>query len=179
MTSGVGVGPRLAPNEDIERDDREVVYGEPVPDALDRRPEASNQRLHLHAEESRYTSPLPSPDDLARYNELIPDGAERLLAVGEREQAHRHEIERRLVSLDEKGMPEFYDGQRRGHYVSLALGIGYEAVMVVVVLAGAPIAGVAGAAVGIGAMVWAVRRDTDSTSKPEPIETKPAAEDDE
>jgi hypothetical protein len=54
------------------------------------------------------------PLDLERYQKLLPDAPERLLASGEREQAHRHEIEQRLAALDESSMPKFYEGQRRG-----------------------------------------------------------------
>ena len=104
-------------------------------------------------------SPLPSPDDLERYEELLPDAPERLLAAGEREQAHRHEVENRLIALDEQAMPRFYDGQRRGHFISLLLGGGYEAIMGLAILEGYALEGVIGAGVGIGAMVWAVRRD--------------------
>ncbi|WP_445147667.1 DUF2335 domain-containing protein [Baekduia sp. Peel2402] len=115
--------------------------------------------------QTRYVSQLPSPEDLERYRELIPDAPERLLAGGEREQAHRHEIEDRLAAIDEAAMPKFYEGQRRGHLISLALGLGYEALMGGAIIAGYPVAGIAGAATGLAAMIWAIRRDTDS---PEP-----------
>ncbi len=82
------------------------------------------------------TSALPSPEDLERYQKLLPDAPERLLASGEREQAHRHDIERRLAALDEVGMPKFYAGQRRGHIISVLLGVGYEGIMGIAVLKG-------------------------------------------
>lgn len=65
-------------------------------------------------------------------------------------------------------MPKFYDGQRRGHLISLVLGIGYLLLMLAAVLAGAEIAGVVGAAAGIAAMVWAIRRDSDTGTGPPP-----------
>jgi len=132
-----------------EEVDGEVVYPE-------RRPRHSSRRLEW--QESRYASPLPSPDDLVKYQALLPNAPERLLAAGEREQAHRHEIEGRLAALDEVAMPKFYAAQRRGHLISLALGGGYEAIMLVAVLKGYALEGIVGAAAGIGAMVWAIRR---------------------
>ena len=141
--------------EDVE--DAEVVEGQVVPP----QPKASprHRRLDVDWQESRYASPLPSPDDLKRYKELLPDAPERLLAAGEREQKHRHMLEERLVSIDESATPKFYDGQRRGHFISLVLGGFYETIMLVAVLKGYALEGIVGAAAGIGAMVWAIRRD--------------------
>jgi Predicted membrane protein (DUF2335) len=66
----------------------EVVDGQVVhPQA--RSPDHSSRRLEVGWQQSRYASPLPSPEDLERYQKLLPDAPERLLASGEREQAHR------------------------------------------------------------------------------------------
>lgn len=43
---------------------------------------------------SHHRGPLPDPNTLARYNELIPDGAERVMRMAELEQGHRHRWER-------------------------------------------------------------------------------------
>lgn len=158
-----------------EIDEGEVVDGQLVRPAT--RPRHGSRRLDVGWQESRYTSPLPSPDDLERYKELLPDAPERLMAAGEREQAHRHQIENRLAGLDESAMPKFYAGQRRGHYISLILGLGYELVMLVAILEGYAVEGVFGAAVGIGAMVWAARRDTGAVAPPQ-VEERGAAKSD-
>ena len=50
--------------------------------------------LHSH------TGPLPSPESLAAYERAIPGSGERILAMGEREQQHRHKQEARLVWAD-------------------------------------------------------------------------------
>lgn len=148
----------------------EVVEAEPVADAL----QPYGQRsVHAHWHETRYASPLPSPDDLRVYQELVPDAAERLLAAGEREQQHRHDIESRLASIEEGAMPRFFDGQRRGHWISLVATLGYEGLMALAILEGYGVEGVVGAAAGIGAMVWAVRRDTDADD----VATRPAEDD--
>lgn len=120
--------------------------------------------------QSRYTSPLPSPDDLDRYAAHLPDAPERLLSAGEREQAHRHQIEDRLAAMDEQALPRFYAGQRFAHAVSLVLGLAYLAAMVLAILQGYPLVGVGGATFGIAAIIWAVRRD------PSPAETSPDRE---
>jgi uncharacterized membrane protein len=122
-------------------------------------------RLDVGLRQSSYTSPLPAPDDLDRYAAHLPDAAERLLAVGEREQAHRHAIEDRLAAIDERAMPRFYASQRFAHAVSLILGLTYLGVMVVAIIDGYPLAGVGGATFGIAAVIWAVRRNPSESSQ--------------
>lgn len=40
----------------------------------------------------KYSGPLPPPDLLCQYSNAVPDGAERIMRMAEREQSHRHEI---------------------------------------------------------------------------------------
>lgn len=39
-----------------------------------------------------HQGPLPTPEDLAHYNTIIPNGAERIMRMAEKEQAHRIEL---------------------------------------------------------------------------------------
>lgn len=119
----------------------------------------SEARLHVGLRQSTYTSPLPSPDDLDRYAAHVPDAAERLLASGEREQAHRHRVESELVKTDADSMPRYFAGQRRAHVIGLVLGLSYLGAMVFAISQGYPLAGVGGATFGIAAVIWATRRD--------------------
>lgn len=41
-----------------------------------------------------WAGPLPPPGALAQFNEIIPNGAERIMAMTEKEQAHRHKMDR-------------------------------------------------------------------------------------
>jgi len=148
--------PEHRPGRDPAKPD-EVLDGQPVDDHRRRRP--GGARLDVGYQESSYTSPMPAPADLERYQAMIPDAPERMLAAGEREQAHRHEVERRLVALDEGSMPRFYAGQRRAHAISLVLGLAYLGLMLVAILEGFALPGIAGAAAGIAAIIWATRRD--------------------
>jgi uncharacterized membrane protein len=50
--------------------------------------------------QSRFSGPLPHPDHLARYNEILPDAAERILAMAEKEQDHRHNLEKKVMRND-------------------------------------------------------------------------------
>lgn len=50
---------------------------------------------HSHTE--MYASPLPSPDDLAKYEVLIPDAPERFMRKFEQQVDHRHHLERNYL----------------------------------------------------------------------------------
>lgn len=47
--------------------------------------------------EQHYSGPLPHPDALARYDEIVPGAAERIICMAEKEMAHRHNTEDRLT----------------------------------------------------------------------------------
>jgi uncharacterized membrane protein len=40
-----------------------------------------------------YKGPLPSPDTLKKYNDMLPDAADRIFKMAERSQVHRENIE--------------------------------------------------------------------------------------
>ncbi len=46
-----------------------------------------------------HAGPLPSPDTLHQYNEILPGAADRVVAMAEREQEHRHAVERSMVRI--------------------------------------------------------------------------------
>jgi uncharacterized membrane protein len=159
-TASPGDGRHLEPGE-AEEVDAAVV------DPHELRPHPNARRLDAVLKQSRYVSPLPSPDDLERYQRLVPDAAERLLSAGEREQAHRHEMNNRAASIDEEIVPAFFEGEKRSQNYSLTLGLGYEVVMLAAILAGYALEGIVGAALGIAAMIWAIRRDSDGGMPPQ------------
>jgi uncharacterized membrane protein len=57
---------------------------------------ASIQQTRLQAE--FFSGPVPPPSLLAKYNEAIPDGAERILAMAERQSKHREILEAQVVA---------------------------------------------------------------------------------
>jgi uncharacterized membrane protein len=46
---------------------------------------------------SQFQGPIPPPEALARYNEILPDAAERILAMAERQETHRHDLETKVI----------------------------------------------------------------------------------
>lgn len=52
----------------------------------------NNQALSSQTRIS-YSGPIPPASELAKYNEIIPNGAERIMQMAERTQAHQHLME--------------------------------------------------------------------------------------
>ena len=75
---------------------------------------------------SSFSGPLPPPNILIGYNEAVPDGAERVIALAERQAAHRMALERAVVDADIKRSNR---GLAAGLTVALA-GLGASFLMV-------------------------------------------------
>jgi uncharacterized membrane protein len=45
-----------------------------------------------------FSGPLPHPTLLAQYNDVIPNGAERIMAMAERQSIHRESLEAQVVA---------------------------------------------------------------------------------
>lgn len=56
--------------------------------------------------------PLPTPEELFQYNHLIPGAADRIIAMAEREQAHRVNLEDLATRADIRHRDEVATGQR-------------------------------------------------------------------
>ncbi len=50
-----------------------------------------------------HSGPLPPPSDLAQYNDIISNGADRIMAMAEKEQAVRHETIRQDQTFNRRG----------------------------------------------------------------------------
>lgn len=145
-----------APRERRDQLEEEVVEGE-VADDPDRRVVGSHRRFH--------SGPLPPPEVLREYNEVVPGLAREIVDQWKGETAHRHQTLDRLASTDREAMLAYYAGEKRGQIlatlvVMLVVGIAALAVVLHSVVIGIGALVSAGAAAG-----WAVRR---STSGPPP-----------
>ena len=45
----------------------------------------------------QWSGPLPAPESLAKYDNIIPGSAERILVMAEKEQNHRHQTENKTA----------------------------------------------------------------------------------
>lgn len=59
---------------------------------------------------SMWSGPTPPPEILAKYNEAVPDGAERILRMAEKQSEHRMECEKKVISteLNQSGRGQNY-----------------------------------------------------------------------
>jgi uncharacterized membrane protein len=51
----------------------------------------------IHTSQTQFIGPLPPPEILTRYNEALPDGAERIVAMAESQLKHRQLLEQKVV----------------------------------------------------------------------------------
>lgn len=56
----------------------------------------AQQAIHIR-EEHTFKGPMPCPEDLAKYNQIVPGAAERILKMAEDEMKNRHKNEKRLT----------------------------------------------------------------------------------
>ncbi|MGL4403727.1 MAG: DUF2335 domain-containing protein [Fusobacteriaceae bacterium] len=54
---------------------------------------SGNQQVTITKQEA-YQGPLPHPDILKGYAEVVPTAAERILIMAEKEQSHRHKLDK-------------------------------------------------------------------------------------
>jgi uncharacterized membrane protein len=64
---------------------------------LEALPPEEREEYRAVAVETFFSGPLPPPSLFRRYDEALPGAAERILAMAEKEQDHRHEWERKAL----------------------------------------------------------------------------------
>lgn len=69
-----------------------------------------------HSVSQQWSGPLPPPAALEHFNQIIPNGAERIMAMVEREQAHRISEESSILKATIKDTA-------RGHWIGLSISI--------------------------------------------------------
>ncbi len=70
-----------------------------------------------------HQGPIPAPEDLAAYEKLYPGSAERIIAMAERQQAHRFDLEVRQVDARIEDLRENRRERRRGQNYALVIGL--------------------------------------------------------
>ena len=53
--------------------------------------------IRAAVEISRYSGPLPPPEDLAKFEQILPGSADRIIRMAEQQAAHRQELEKIAV----------------------------------------------------------------------------------
>ncbi|HEU5350919.1 MAG TPA: DUF2335 domain-containing protein [Terracidiphilus sp.] len=60
-------------------------------------PSANQQSLLTQVQAEFFSGPIPPPSYLARYNDVVPNGADRIISMAERQGAHRESLETMVV----------------------------------------------------------------------------------
>ena len=115
--------------DDLERDDEAPV----------RRGELARVMMVMRAS----SGPLPDPDDLRQYDRIVPGGADRIMRMAEREQAHRHALETKHLGVVEAVSTNDYKSTRRGQNYGLIVCAFVLVTGIVFMLSGFPKTGAA------------------------------------
>jgi len=102
----------------------------------------------LRAEQRIYSAPLPPPEHLAQYNQVLPGLAERIIAMVEKQSAHRQDIEARVVRSNVRNATI-------GQYLAFVLGAGTIGGSIWLVSIGRSLEGLGGIVTAIGALLGA------------------------
>jgi uncharacterized membrane protein len=79
-------------------------------------PKEEKKSLILQYFTRLHQGPLPDPHTLKQYNEIIPNGADRVMKMAENQSAHRIEIEKIVINSQTKE-------SKRGQVFALTIGI--------------------------------------------------------
>ena len=68
-----------------------------------------------------FSGPMPHPDILRGYKELIPDAPERILQMAEQEQKHRIDVEKQMLEQNNKNILESAKANKRSQIIAFIL----------------------------------------------------------
>lgn len=103
-----------------------------------------------------WRGPLPPPQAVAQYNDAAPDGGHRVIQMAEREQAHRHQIEDRIVAAN-------VAREREGQWMAFAVVLCALALGTYLIVHGQSVAGFVAIITALGTpvalFIWGRTRD--------------------
>lgn len=102
-----------------------------------------------------WSGPLPPPGDLARYNEVTPGLADRIVSMAENEAIHRHDQERRQLAGDMVANRAILVERRIGQVLAFVVALLVCGTGGFLVYAGHPVAGTVFGGAGLAPVVWA------------------------
>ncbi len=112
----------MSEEQEISSDERPVIseiekkLEEIEPNISDDRRKEIAQAL-LVSYEKTHSGPLPSAEELKKYDKIIPNGADRIMKMAELQQGHRIEMEKTVITSQ---MKQSGKGQNFGLFIGLA-----------------------------------------------------------
>lgn len=98
-------------------DDPREVSPEDVGRADNQEGAESNNSKLIQVSQTHFSGPLPPPTVFEHYEKVLPGAAERIMAMTENEQAHRHKCEGKLTT-------SLVSQHERGQRFALIIGVG-------------------------------------------------------
>ena len=84
----------------LQREEPQREVPTQVEQFIERNPEVVARMISVRAQ---FSGPLPAPETLRQYGEVMPGLDERIVSMAEREQGHRHDLDRSLVRIFSRG----------------------------------------------------------------------------
>ena len=110
--------------------------------------QANNVRQTLLAKSKFYAGPIPSASELEKYEQILPNAAERILTLAEKQSKHRREFEN-------KALIEETSFNKRGQILGFLVSILVLIVALVAILTGQGIIGLGAIFISIASIVTA------------------------
>lgn len=101
-------------------------------------PHSNGHHVVVNHRVENYSGPIPHPAILERFNVIIPNGAERIMAMVEEEQLHRQGLEKEMVLQDGKEAVSGRKAERRGQFLAAVICLSLIFVAREVALSGHP-----------------------------------------
>jgi uncharacterized membrane protein len=125
--------------------------------------------------ETHYSGPLPAPEQLAQYNEVMPGLADRIVRMAEGEATHRRSLEQQLIQIHIEDTKENRAIEHQGQHYAAAISIIMIGCGTAIILAGHTLTG--GLLTGATLLTLVAMFIFGRKYKPLPLDTKTAEPD--
>lgn len=120
---------------------------------LEIEPDQAARILKLTSSRYSFTGPIPPPHLLRQYADILQDDGNRIVVMAEREQEHRHDMDRRETSLVEEVTKQDLKRADRGQWLFFGLVILFVSAGLVGMFLERPLGGLSGL---VGALATAL-----------------------
>ena len=104
-------------------------------------------------DQCNFTGSLPAPEVLAEYNHLVAGAAERIVAIAEKEQEHRHRMQEKLLDARLLALRQARNERRLWQVFAFSLAVVSVVCGAIAAMLGEPIAGEVIGSVGVVGLV--------------------------
>lgn len=84
--------------EDVVAQSKEIEKKEDILELIEEAPEEEKDKIIEMAFKTHYSGPIPPPELLKEFDNIIPNGADRILKLAENQSSHRQEVEKSIVN---------------------------------------------------------------------------------